>query len=117
MPKVTIIDLSNVPTDEGGYPAWEWPSKADHLLFDIGFSYALMREAESIIRALQIALGEHETAQPGSEAVNANRELRTRLGELVAKMTHFRKVRFDARDEIYEAGYVLGARFEAREAK
>jgi hypothetical protein len=115
--KAILIDPANVPLDEGGYPTWEWPTKADHLLFDIGFSYAILSQAEIMLEALVSSLKEHETSEPTSAASEANRELRERLDELLAKMRNFRAKRFLAdRDEVYEAGYALGKRFDAKEA-
>lgn len=110
--KAFIFDLSKVPKSEGGYPTWEWPDKADQLLFDIGYSYALMRQAEAMIKGLHDALIVHETNEPGSAAVEANRELREELGELLLKLADFRKHRLSERDEIYEAGYLAGARLK-----
>jgi len=114
MPNLIIIDPANVPHDEGGYPTWEWKDNAEHLLFDIGFSYAMLVQAELMFEALSSSLKDHFTSEPNSEAYEANRELRERLGELLAKMRNFREKRFIAdRDAVYEAGYALGKRFEA----
>jgi len=112
MSKAYIFDLSDVPTSEAGYPLWEWPSKTDQLLFDIGYSYAITRQAESMLRALYTALGAHETAQPESEAVGANSALREELGRLLAKMEDFREHRLADVDEIYKAGYLAGAKLD-----
>jgi hypothetical protein len=104
--------FSEVPVDEAGYPTWEWPDKASQLLFDVGYSYALLRQAETMLEALYISLGEHETAFSDSAALEANRDLCTKLNETLLKMESFRKSRLGIRDEIYAAGYVAGAKLE-----
>jgi hypothetical protein len=95
-------------TDEWSYPTWKWPDTETQLLFDVGFSYAMLRQAEAMLRALYLALGEPETAQ-----VSENQQLRVRLGELVAKMENFREKRLNTRDEIYAAGYFAAAKLDA----
>ena len=111
MAKVIIIDPANVPHDKGDYPTWEWKDNAEQLLFDIGFSYAMLAQAELMLEGLVSSFQEQET----SAAFEANRKLRKQLGELLAKMKNFREKRFLAdRDAVYEAGYALGKRFEAK---
>jgi hypothetical protein len=97
-----------MPADEWNYPTWEWPDTATQLLFDIGFSYAMLREAEIMLRALHTALGEGEVAK-----VPENKILRARLGEILDKMDNFRKKRLRVRDEIYNAGYLAAAKLDA----
>jgi hypothetical protein len=96
---------TSIETDEAGYPTWEWPSKADHLLFDIGFSYALLKHSERILSGLYGALGESETVD-----IEANKELREVIAYHLAKLANFNEKRLTYRDEVYEAGYEIGAR-------
>jgi hypothetical protein len=104
------ISFVGVPTDKHNYPAWNWPDKTTQLLFDIGYSYSLMREAEMIIKGLYKALEQSENRD-----VEANQELRKRLGGLLAQMENFRACRLSVRDDIYSAGYVAGAKLQAQE--
>ena len=110
--KAFIFDLSKVPKSEGGYPLWEWKDKAEQLLFDIGYSYALMASTEKMLGALYVALDEHETKNPDNPAVVANQKLREEIGGLLAKMQDFREHRLSDRDEIYRAGYLAGAKLD-----
>jgi hypothetical protein len=110
--KAFILNTSNIPISKGGYPLWQWPSKTDQLLFDIGYSYALIMSAESMLNGLYTALDEHETKNLDNPAVAANRQLREEIGGLLAKMRDFREHRLADRDEIYAAGYLAGAKLE-----
>jgi hypothetical protein len=104
--KAFILDLSKVPKSEGGYPLWEWKDKAEQLLFDLGYSYALMSSTEALLNALYAALIERQLKEPGT------RELREELGELLLKLKDFREHRLSDRDEIYRAGYLAGAKLD-----
>jgi hypothetical protein len=102
---------TKVEVDDEGYPTWKWPSKADQLLFDIGFSYALMKQAERILTGLYAALGEEKNVD-----VEANKELRDVIGYHLAKIANFNEKRLAYRDEVYEAGYAIGDRLTKAEA-
>jgi hypothetical protein len=98
---------------EGGYPSGEWPDKASQLLFDIGYSYALLRRAETMLKGLKTALQDDETIEPDNPGCEANRELRRVIGELLAQMSDFRAKRLQDRNELYKAGYLAGAKLES----
>jgi hypothetical protein len=106
------FNLEEVPADDWNYPTWEWPDTATQLLFDIGFSYAILRESEAMLRALYTALGEGEVAQ-----VPENRILRAHLEQLLAKMENFREKRLNTRDELYNAGYRAAAKLDAEKER
>ena len=65
------------------YPAlYQWPSDSDHLLFDLGYSHALLSRVEGFLRTLE-----------GDAQVDL----------LLADMASFRQGALTLRDQIYDA--------------
>jgi hypothetical protein len=110
--KAQPFGLLELAVDEQGYPSGRFPDKASQLLFDLGFSYAVLYEAERAISAFHEALATHESAT-GTD----NSRLNAYLGGLLAKMRNFRTRRLNDRDQLYNAGYLAGARLEANAQK
>jgi hypothetical protein len=68
------------------YPKASWHNPTQHLLFDIGYSYALLVRVENYLIGLRPFL------EPGGE-----------LDDLLAQLKSFRENRIQVVNEIYEA--------------
>lgn len=72
------------------YPKIKFPKAADHILFDLGYSYALLERSKSLLSYLMAEVGACESEE---------------IRQLVSEIRLFQERRLQDRDEIYLAAY------------
>ena len=80
------MNLMQVPTDEGSYPTWQWPDTATQLLFDIGFSYALIESVKGVLKEIA-ACEDYPVA----------------VGKAIEAIEDFQENRLQLRSKVYES--------------